>query len=262
MKSAVVLLSGGLDSATTLYVARSRGHRCTCLIVDYGQRHRKEVRAARRIARAAGCPAQVARVRFPWGGSALTDRRLRVPTRRTLKEIGRGIPATYVPARNTIFLSLALGFAEATGAQAVFIGATAIDYSGYPDCRPAYYRQMQRVARLGTKAGAQGRGIRIVTPLIRKTKAEIIRMGRRLGVPFHLTWSCYLGGKRPCGRCDSCLLRAKGFRQAGLPDPAAVVIRSRRLIAEAEADVRKGRHPDPERSEGEGSGLERRDSSA
>ena len=220
MKKAVVLLSGGLDSATTLYVARSHGYRCSCLIMDYGQRHRKEVQAAVRVARHAGCPAQVVRLRFPWGDSALTDQRMPVPTGRSLKEIGRGIPATYVPARNTIFLSLALGLAEATGARAVFIGANFLDASGYPDCRPAYYRQMQRVARLGTKAGTQGRAIRIVTPLIRKTKSEIIRIGRRLGVPFHLTWSCYLGGARPCGRCDSCLLRAKGFREAGFADPA------------------------------------------
>jgi len=209
-----VLLSGGLDSSTVLYDALHRGYRCSCLIVDYGQRHRREIRSARAVARAAGCPAFMAKVRVPWAGSALTDRRIRVPAARSLKQIGRGIPSTYVPARNTLFLSLALGFAEATGARAVFIGANALDYSGYPDCRPGYYRLMRRVARVGTKAGAEGKSIQIVTPLIRLTKAQIIRKGFRLGVPYEKTWSCYLGGKRPCGRCDSCLLRAKGFEEA------------------------------------------------
>ena len=220
MKKAVVLLSGGLDSATTLYEAKSRGYGCHCLILDYGQRHRREIEAAKKVARAAGCSYDVVRMRFPWKGSALTDRGIAVPTGRSLKRMARGIPATYVPARNTIFLSLALGCAEAIGARSIFIGANAIDYSGYPDCRPAYYRAMQRVARLGTKVGVNGNGIRILTPLIRKTKADIIRLGTRLGVPYRLTWSCYLGGRRPCGRCDSCLLRRKGFQEVGLTDPA------------------------------------------
>ncbi len=216
--SAVVLLSGGLDSATTLYSARAQGFRCHALIMDYGQRHRREIRAARAVARTAGCPALVLKIRFPWGGSALTDSRLKVPKSRSLQQIGKGIPITYVPARNTVFLSLALGFAEAIGADAVFIGANFMDSSGYPDCRPAYYQAMERVFRLGTRAGVSGRPIRIVTPLIRKSKAQIIRLGKQLGVPFHRTWSCYVGGKRPCGRCDSCLLRARGFAQAGLTD--------------------------------------------
>lgn len=219
-RRAVVLLSGGLDSATALYDALSKGYRCSCLIVDYGQRHRREIRSAKAIARAAGCLAVAVKIRMPWGGSALTDRKIRVPSGRSMARIGRGIPATYVPARNTIFLSMALGFAEASGAGAVFIGANALDFSGYPDCRPAYYRLMQRAARAGTKAGVEGKGIRIVTPLIRLTKAQIIRKGLRLGVPYAKTWSCYLGGRRPCGRCDSCLLRAKGFREAGISDPA------------------------------------------
>lgn len=215
-----MLLSGGLDSATALYVAKARGYSCACLIVDYGQRHRREVRSARAVARAAGCPAHVIRVALPWGGSALTDRKIPVPLGRPAREIGRGIPATYVPARNTLLLSYAVSLAEAIGASTVFIGATAVDFSGYPDCRPAYYRAMQRAVRLGTRAGAEGRGIRLATPLIRKTKAQIIRLGMRLSVPYHLTWSCYLGGKRPCRKCDSCLLRAKGFHSAGLKDPA------------------------------------------
>lgn len=214
-----MLLSGGLDSATALYLARARGWRCTCLIIDYGQRHRREVESAKRIASGAGCRFRLLRLRFPWGGSALTDRRIRVPLSRSAREIGRGIPRTYVPARNTVFLSLALACAEAAGAERVFIGANYLDASGYPDCRPAYYRAMQRAARLGTKAGAQGRGIRIEAPLIRMTKRQIIRMGKRLGVPYQLTWSCYLGGRRPCGRCDSCILRRRGFEQASFPDP-------------------------------------------
>ena len=221
LKKAVVLLSGGLDSATTLYEAKSNGYKCHCLILDYGQRHRREIEAAKEVARAAGCSFDVVRVRFPWKGSALTDRGIAVPTGRSLKRMARGIPATYVPARNTIFLSLALGCAEASGARSIFIGANAIDYSGYPDCRLAYYRAMQKTARLGTKVGVQGQGIRIVIPLIRKTKAEIIRLGMKLRVPYHLTWSCYLGGRWPCGRCDSCQLRRKGFQEVGLADPAA-----------------------------------------
>ncbi len=219
-RKAVVLLSGGLDSATTLYFAKSKGYHCYCLIIDYGQRHRKEVKAALAVARAARCLAKVLRICLPWGGSALTDRQIAVPMKRSLREIGRGIPATYVPARNTIFLSYATSLAETIGAGKIFIGANAVDFSGYPDCRPAYYRAMQKVARLGTKAGTEGRGIRIMTPLIRKTKAEIIQLGNRLGVPYELTWSCYLGKARPCGRCDSCRLRAKGFQEAALPDPA------------------------------------------
>ena len=223
-KKAVVLLSGGLDSATALYDALSKGYRCSCLILDYGQRHRREIRSARAIARAAGCRPFTAKVRLPWAGSALTDRRIRVPVARSMRQIGRGIPSTYVPARNTLFLSLALGFAETQGAQAVVIGANALDFSGYPDCRPAYYRLMRQVARTGTKAGVEGKAVRILTPLLRLTKAQILCKGAALGVPYQLTWSCYFGNKRPCGRCDSCLLRAKGFREAGFPDPVCRVI--------------------------------------
>ena len=219
-RRAVVLLSGGLDSATTLYYAKSKRFRCHCLVIDYGQRHRKEIKAATAVARAARCPVQLIKLEFPWGGSALTDRKITVPTNRSMKRMSKGIPTTYVPARNTIFLSCALGYAEAVGADFIFIGANVVDFSGYPDCRPLYYRAMQRVARLGTKAGVEGRGIRIITPLIRKTKAQIIRLGTHLKVPYRLTWSCYLGESRPCGRCDSCQLRAKGFKQARLHDPA------------------------------------------
>ena len=219
MKRAVVLLSGGLDSSTALFEAKRQGWQCTCLTFDYGQRHRKEIRAARQIARAAGCFCNVVRIHLPWGGSALTDRKIPMPLNRSLKEIGRGnIPSTYVPARNTLFLSYAVSFAEAMGASAIFIGANALDFSGYPDCRPDYYRAFAEVIRRGTRAGVEGRPIRIITPLIRKTKAQIVHQALNLGVPLKKTWSCYLGAQRPCGKCDSCLLRAKGFQEAGVRD--------------------------------------------
>jgi len=216
----VVLLSGGLDSATTLYVAKSKGYHCHCLIIDYGQRHRREIQSAKIIARKVGCPDHLIKIRLPWGGSALTDRRIPVPRGRSLSQMGKGIPATYVPARNTLFLSCAVSLAEAIGAERIFIGANAIDFSGYPDCRPAYYAAFRKVVRQGTKAGVEGKPIRIETPLIRKTKAQIIHLGVRLKVPYHLTWSCYLGRVKPCGLCDSCLLRAKGFQENGFSDPA------------------------------------------
>ena len=212
--AAVVLLSGGMDSATALYWAKRRFARCTALIVDYGQRHRREIQAARRVARAAGARIVEAKTVFPWGGSALTDRRMAVPDRRSLRGIGRTIPATYVPARNAIFLGLAAGCAEALGADAVVIGANALDYSGYPDCRPAFLKAFERALALGTKRGAGGRRIRILAPLLRLGKPGIVRLGRRLGAPLHLTYSCYRGGRTPCGRCDACVLREKGFRDA------------------------------------------------
>ncbi len=217
MKKAIVLLSGGLDSATVLYEARRRGYRPLCLIFDYGQRHRKEIRQAVRIARHGRFPYRLIPMALPRTGSALLDKTRRLPQNR--HNFSARIPSTYVPARNLIFLSFAAAHAEITGAEAVFIGANAIDYSGYPDCRPEFFRALQRTFRTGLKTGTQGRSIRIITPLIRKTKAQIIRMGLRLKVPYHLTWSCYRGGRRPCGKCDSCLLRKKGFDEAGMEDP-------------------------------------------
>lgn len=218
---AIVLLSGGLDSATALYWAvKAKRWRCRALVFDYGQRHAREMRSARAVARLAGCPLQVVKFRLPWGGSSLLGKRGTLPSHGPAA-IGRGpIPSTYVPARNTVFLSFALSWADAAGVENIVIGANAFDYSGYPDCRPRYYRAWQKVARLGTRLGAEKRRpLRIWAPLLRQTKAEIIRRGLRLGVPYERTWSCYAGGARPCRRCDSCRLREKGFEQAGRTDP-------------------------------------------
>lgn len=214
---AVVLLSGGLDSATTLYYAMDRGYACTCLIFNYGQRHNKEMKRAKAIAQKAGCADQELKISLPWQGSALLDRSREIP-----KGTGssKKIPSTYVPSRNIIFLSFASSFAEAIGAQAIFIGANAVDYSGYPDCRPEFYQAYQQALDTGTKTGVEHKRIKIYTPLIRKTKAQIIRLGNKLGVPYDLTWSCYSGGRKPCGTCDSCVLRAKGFQEARIKDPA------------------------------------------
>lgn len=218
---AVVLLSGGLDSSTALAIALSKGREVHALTVDYGQRHRKEIDAAKKVAkrlRVKGhkvLKTDLAHI----VGSALTDRRLAVPEERTAEEIGRGIPPTYVPARNTILLGLALAYAESVDADEIYIAANSLDYSGYPDCRPEFYDAFREVARLGTKRGVEGRPIHIHTPLIHMTKADIVRTGAKLGVPFGLTWSCYHGRAKACGVCDSCQLRLKGFREAGLEDP-------------------------------------------
>jgi 7-cyano-7-deazaguanine synthase len=220
---AVVLLSGGLDSTTTLAIARAQGFDCYALSFRYGQRHQIEIEAARRVARALGVSKHVIvpidlRV---FGGSALTAD-LDVPKARSLEEIGTGIPVTYVPARNTIFLSFALAYAEVLESSDIFLGVNALDYSGYPDCRPEYIQAFQHLALFATKAGVEGRQrLTIHTPLIRMTKAQIIREGCKLGVDYSLTSSCYDPSPEgiPCGTCDSCLLRLKGFSEAGLKDP-------------------------------------------
>ena len=220
MKRAVVLLSGGLDSATTLFYAKKSGYKIFALIFDYGQRHKKEIKQAKKIAQSCRCDYQVLKIRLPWKGSALLDGKVSLPSNRPLEKIAKaGIPATYVPARNIIFLSFAASYAEAVGAKAVFIGANARDYSGYPDCRPEFFKAFKKTLRKGSKSGVEGRTIEIRTPLIDKTKSQIIALGLRLGVPYRLTWSCYKGGKNPCGRCDSCLLRRKGFDMVGMRDP-------------------------------------------
>jgi len=215
VKRAVVLLSGGLDSCTTLFLAKKKGYRVSCLIFDYGQRHKKEIISAKKIAAAAKCKYEIIKIELPWRGSSLLDKKSKLPDRINIK----GIPSTYVPARNLIFLSFAISFAESKKAQAIFIGANQLDYSGYPDCRVEFYKALELVAKKGTKTGVEGRPIQILTPLINKTKSEIIKLGRKLSVPYELTWSCYRGGRFPCGECDSCRLRAKGFKEAGLKDP-------------------------------------------
>lgn len=218
MRKAVILLSGGLDSTTILYYAKKKGFDVHCLIFDYGQRHRKEIDKAKTIARRAQCAYRIMNITLPWQGSSLLDRKIQLPQRRRIS--AKETPSTYVPARNIIFLSFAASFAEAIKAKAVFIGANAIDYSGYPDCRPEFFKAYRKMLTKGLKTGTEGRTIRIYTPLIRKTKAQIIKMGLTLKVPYHLTWSCYRGGKRPCGKCDSCLLRKKGFETINVEDPS------------------------------------------
>lgn len=215
---AVILLSGGLDSATCLALAREQGYDCHALSLDYGQRHSAELAAARQVAQALGVREhKVIRLDLGGiGGSALTDSAIDVPD-----TPAEGIPVTYVPARNTIFLALALGWAEVLGAWDLFVGVNAVDYSGYPDCRPEYIAQFERLANLATKAGVEGGRFQVHAPLIHMSKADIIRAGSRLGVPYADTVSCYRADAqgRACGRCDSCRLRAAGFEAAGIPDP-------------------------------------------
>jgi 7-cyano-7-deazaguanine synthase len=223
VKPAVVLLSGGLDSATTLACARRDGFACHALSFDYGQRHRIELQAAARVAQALGAAQhRTARIDLRvFGGSALTAD-LDVPKGRSADQMAGAIPVTYVPARNTIFLSFALAWAEVLGASDIYLGVNAVDYSGYPDCRPDYIAAFERMAALATKAGVEGRlALKIHTPLITLSKAEIIRLGVSLGVDYALTHSCYDPSPdgQPCGACDSCLLRRAGFRAAGLEDP-------------------------------------------
>lgn len=223
MKRAVVLLSGGLDSATVLAMARADGFACYALSFRYGQRHAVELDAAARVARALGAVEhRVATVDLGWiGGSALTAPDLDVPKDRALEAMGQGdIPITYVPARNALFLCHALAWAEVLGARDLYAGMNALDYSGYPDCRPEFLAAFETMARLGTKAGAEGAEWHVRAPLIAMSKAEIIKAGVALGVDYALTHSCYdPAGDRACGRCDSCLLRKKGFADAGVPDP-------------------------------------------
>jgi len=222
MTRAVVLVSGGLDSATVLAIARDQGCECYALSFDYGQRHRIELEAAQRVSGSLGA-ATHKRVQLDigWmGGSALTDARLNVP-----HQPSEGIPITYVPARNTIFLSVALGWAEVLNARDIFIGVNAVDFAGYPDCRPEFIQAFQNLANLGTRAGLEGHGFRVHAPLINLSKAEIIAAGERLGVDYALTLSCYEpdAAGRACGTCDSCRLRAEGFAAAGIPDPTPYV---------------------------------------
>ncbi len=220
-KKAVVLLSGGLDSTTALYWAKKQGYVPTALAVHYGQRHACELRAARQVARRSKTPLHEVHVSLPWlTGSSLTNKKLRLPEL-PLAKIGLGaIPSTYVPGRNTMFLALATSLADAIGASAIVIGANSLDYSGYPDCRPPFLDAFSKVAKLGTKRGSSGKALTVLAPLLRLDKRNIVRLAKKVGAPLSLTWSCYAGGTGPCGRCDSCKLRAKGFREAGIEDPA------------------------------------------
>lgn len=221
MSKAVVLLSGGLDSSTVLAMARERGYETVALTFDYGQRHDKEVECARAVAEALGASDHVvlSLQLGPLLDSSLTRTDRALPEGRSRTEIDSGVPDTYVPSRNIIFLSMAASIAESIGAEAVFIAANAVDFSGYPDCTPEFVDAFQRVMDVGTKAGKEGRPVRVEAPVINMTKAQIVKEAVRLGVPLALTWSCYGGGDRACGRCDSCLLRLEGFRQAGEQDP-------------------------------------------
>jgi 7-cyano-7-deazaguanine synthase len=222
MNKAVVLLSGGLDSATTLAMARSEGFECLALSFDYGQRHHAELEAARAVAQSLGAAEhRVFTIDLAqFGGSALTDSAISVPTSPV-----EGIPITYVPARNTIMLSIALAWAEVLASQDIFLGVNAVDYSGYPDCRPEYLAAFEKMANLATKAGVEGQTLHIHAPLIALSKAEIIRKGVALGVDYGMTISCYQADKegKACGQCDSCRLRRKGFEEAGIPDPTRYI---------------------------------------
>ncbi|MGZ3675232.1 MAG: 7-cyano-7-deazaguanine synthase QueC [Ktedonobacterales bacterium] len=225
-RKAVVLLSGGLDSSTAIAMAAEQGYELYALSFRYGQRHARELEAARAIGQHFGVrDYKVVDIDLRlFGGSALTSDEISVPLGRDEAAIGTGIPVTYVPGRNLIFLSFATAYAEVVGADDIFLGINSLDYSGYPDCRPEFLDAFAKTANLATKVGTEdGRTLRFHAPLIEMTKADIVRDGTRLGVPWELTWSCYLGGEKACGKCDSCQLRLKGFAEAGLSDPLPYV---------------------------------------
>jgi 7-cyano-7-deazaguanine synthase len=218
-KRSVVLVSGGLDSAVALFYAKKKGFDCHCLSFDYGQKHRRELYHARKLARMAKAKFSVVNLELPWKGSALLGGKSAIPMDRSALEIRRGnIPSTYVPARNSVFLSIAASLAETIGAGDIFIGAHFEDSSGYPDCRREFLESFERSLRFGTKRGRE-KGMRLHFPLLDKSKKDIIILGHSLAVPFEETWSCYKGDKLPCMRCDSCVLRAKGFAEAKMKDP-------------------------------------------
>lgn len=217
-KKAIVLFSGGLDSTTCLYWALDRGYECETLTVAYGQRHDREVRAAETIARRLGVKQHVVTLNLPWlASSSLVDKNQPIPDQ-PLEEIESGkIPSTYVPGRNLMFLSVAASLMDAIGADAIVAGPNAIDFSGYPDCTPAFFQAAAQAINFGTERGVM-QGVEVLAPLMDLSKTDIVRLGAKLGVPFELTWSCYNGGEKPCGHCDSCKLRARGFAEAGVKD--------------------------------------------
>jgi 7-cyano-7-deazaguanine synthase len=227
VSEAVVLLSGGLDSSTVLAMAIEKGYEPVALTFDYGQRHRREIESSRRVAAHFATKEHIV-IPLDLGRylrSSLTQESMRVPERSSAAEVGGAIPDTYVPSRNIIFLSIASSIAESRGAEAVFIAANSVDFSGYPDCTPEFIEAFQKTLSVGTKAGREGRVVRIEAPVLRMSKSEIVKEAVRLRVPLDLTWSCYKGGSKACGRCDSCLLRLEGFRKAGVEDPLPYEVR-------------------------------------
>ncbi len=221
MKKAVVLFSGGLDSTTCLAWALKKGYKCFALSFFYGQRHDRENKAAKKIAKIMKVPLFNVSLFLPWlKESSLVDKSKKIPENKPEKIASGKIPSTYVPGRNLMFASIGVSFADAIGAEAVVLGPNAVDYSGYPDCRPEFYKALNTAVNLGTKNPSMGRKIKILTPIINMSKAEIVKLAFKLNAPLKYTWSCYKGGKKPCGVCDSCLLRAAGFEKAGYKDPA------------------------------------------
>ena len=218
MPKAVVLLSGGLDSTTTLAKAIADGNEVTALSFNYGQRHSKELISAANVAKHYGIKHVIVNIDLSMFRSALTDRNIDVPENRDESQMGSDIPVTYVPSRNIIMMSVAAGLCESIDAEAIYIGANVIDYSGYPDCRPEFFYAFQKMLEVGTKTGVEGHPIRVETPILSLSKAEIVKLGKELDAPLHLTWSCYEGGEKACGKCDSCQLRLRGFEDAGYKD--------------------------------------------
>jgi len=211
-QKAIVLFSSGLDSTTVLYYAMSKGYECHCLIFDYGQKHSKEVNNAKIFAKSLKLNYHVVKTSIPWDTSSLINKNKKIPEHKQIKE--GFVPSTYVPGRNTIFLSYAISYAETIKAKKIFLGINAVDFSSYPDCTPQYLKSMQQVMK------ALNNGIEICAPIEKYSKAQIIKLGTKLNVPYEKTWSCYNGKNKPCGKCDSCKLRAKGFKEAGIDDPA------------------------------------------
>ena len=218
MVNAVVLLSGGLDSTTTLAQAIADGCDVTALSFRYGQRHTKELISAANVAKFFNVKHVIVDIDLSMFRSALTRPEIDVPENRDESQMGQDIPVTYVPARNIIMMSVATGLCESVDANRIYIGANVVDYSGYPDCRPEFFEAFEKMIAVGTKAGVEGHPIRICTPILHSSKADIVRLGKKLGAPLHLTWSCYEGGEKACGRCDSCQLRLAGFKEAGYKD--------------------------------------------
>lgn len=213
---AIISLSGGLDSTTCLAWAVDKGYNCYCVSFDYGQRHIREMKSAKAVARYYKTPLYEIRLNFPWlKKSSLVDKNKKIPNKKYEEILKGNIPSTYVPGRNLVFTSILISYADAVKADAVILGPNAIDYSGYPDCRPSFYKALSKAVRYGTEKG----DIKIITPIINMSKKEIIKLAIKLKAPLHLSWSCYFGGEKPCGKCDSCKLRAKGFEEAGVKDP-------------------------------------------